>query len=64
MLVVVKTKTEAWIHLCGVCELEMGSRWVARISLKGKMMEITDVNHIKQRLIGSKRAGKKMIGLE
>lgn len=42
----------------------MGSRWVARISLKGKMMEITDVNHIKQRLIGSKRAGKKMIGLE
>lgn len=32
-------------------------------SLKGKMMESTDINHTAWRLIGSKKAGKKMVGL-
>lgn len=35
----------------------------ANESLKGRMMEHTDLNHAKQRLIGSK-VDEKMIGLE
>lgn len=32
--------------------------------LNGRMTESTDLKHAKRRLIGSKNAGEKMIGLE
>lgn len=41
-----------------VSEIAMGR------SLKGRMMESTNLNHAKQRLIGSKKASEKMIGPE
>lgn len=37
---------------------------VAQMSLKGRMTDSTVLNHGKWRLIGSKKADKKMIGLE
>lgn len=42
--------------------MEMGV--VAQMSLKGRMTDSTVLNHGKWRLIGSKKADKKMIGLE
>lgn len=41
-----------------VSEIAMGR------SLKGRMVESTNLNHAKQRLIGSKKASEKMIGPE
>lgn len=37
---------------------------VAQMSLKGRMTDSTVLNHGKWRLIGSKKADKKTIGLE
>lgn len=37
---------------------------VAQMCLKGRMTDSTVLNHGKWRLIGSKKADKKMIGLE
>lgn len=47
-------KTEAWVEC----------RWVEVGCMNGRVTESTDLNYAKWRLVGSKKAGRKMIGQE